>query len=56
MAELKPCDCKFSNPVLITIANGDAVIESYVYCYGCGKSTSKFGSKEDAISAWNKRS
>ena len=56
MAELKPCDCKSSKPVLITISNGNVVVESHVYCYGCGKSTPIFGSKEEAIDAWNKRS
>lgn len=56
MAELKPCECKYGKPVLITITNVGVVVESHVYCYGCGKSTPKFGSKKDAIDAWNKRS
>ena len=56
MAELKPCDCKRSKPVLITITDRNVVVESHVFCYGCGKSTPIFGSEEAAIDAWNKRS
>lgn len=55
MAELKPCKCPGNKPTLITHWMEEKIIESYVYCFGCGTSTDKYTSKEQAIDAWNKR-
>jgi Lar family restriction alleviation protein len=56
MAELKPLDCPFCNHNGALYVEQETEEQWFVMCCDCGAAGPYAQTKEQAISAWNKRS
>lgn len=54
--DLKPCPfCNSKRISGVTVADPDRLFREFVCCGVCGASTTTYETKEEAVSAWNKR-